>query len=53
MLENVNLTQSEAIGKTSLYLDCTHSILATLVAYQHKHEEVHVKPDTRDGSLGE
>ncbi|CAF0833932.1 unnamed protein product [Rotaria sp. Silwood1] len=43
MLENVNLTQTEAIVKAGLYLGRAHSTLDTLVSHWNKYKEVYVE----------
>ncbi|CAF1041025.1 unnamed protein product [Rotaria sordida] len=52
MLENVDLTQTEAVAKAGLYLDRGPSALCALVAHWHEYKEIHVESDTRGGSLG-
>ena len=52
MLENVDLTQTEAVAKAGLYLGRGASTLRALVAHWHKYREIHVESGTRGGSLG-
>ncbi|CAF4647571.1 unnamed protein product, partial [Rotaria sp. Silwood2] len=51
MLENVNLTQTEAIIKAGLYLGRGHSTLDTLVSHWNKYKEVYVESGVRGGSV--
>jgi hypothetical protein len=51
MLENLNLTQTEAIFKAGLYLGRGHSTLDTLVSHWNKYKEVYVESGFRGGSV--
>ncbi|CAF4177578.1 unnamed protein product [Rotaria sordida] len=53
LLEDVNLTQTEAITIASRYLGRSASVLGALVAHWHKYREIYVDSGTRGGSQGQ
>jgi hypothetical protein len=53
LLEDANLTQTEAVTRAGRYLGCSASVLDALIAHWHKHQERYVESGTRGGSLGE